>query len=75
MNRFKNGSDDLLVATDVAAREHRRPCRGKYYQYDIPEDPLVYFHRIGRTARAGGSGKSNLISFTLEVDMKILQGF
>jgi ATP-dependent RNA helicase DeaD len=31
---------------------------GNIINYDIPEDPLIYFHRIGRTARAGGSGKA-----------------
>lgn len=58
MNRFKNGSDDILVATDIAARGIDVPAVGNIINYDIPEDPLVYFHRIGRTARAGGSGKA-----------------
>lgn len=58
MNRFKNGSDDILVATDIAARGIDVPAVGNIINYDIPEDPLVYFHRIGRTARAGASGKA-----------------
>ena len=58
MNRFKNGSDDILVATDIAARGIDVPAVGNIINYDIPEDPVVYFHRIGRTARAGGSGKA-----------------
>ena len=58
MNRFKNGSDDILVATDIAARGIDVPAVGNIINYDIPEDPLVYFHRIGRTARAGATGKA-----------------
>ena len=58
MNRFKNGSEDILVATDIAARGIDVPAVGNVINFDIPEDPLIYFHRIGRTARAGGSGKA-----------------
>jgi ATP-dependent RNA helicase DeaD len=58
MNRFKRGSEDILVATDIAARGIDVPAVGHVINYDIPEDPLIYFHRIGRTARAGGSGKA-----------------
>jgi len=58
MNRFKNGSEDILVATDIAARGIDVPTVGNIINYDIPEDPLIYFHRIGRTARAGASGKA-----------------
>jgi ATP-dependent RNA helicase DeaD len=58
MNRFKNGSDDILVATDIAARGIDVPAVGNIINYDIPEDPVVYFHRIGRTARAGASGRA-----------------
>ena len=58
MNRFKNGSEDILVATDIAARGIDVPTVGNIINYDIPEDPVIYFHRIGRTARAGASGKA-----------------
>ena len=58
MNRFKNGNEDILVATDIAARGIDVPTVGNIINYDIPEDPLIYFHRIGRTARAGASGKA-----------------
>jgi ATP-dependent RNA helicase DeaD len=58
MYRFKKGSDDILVATDIAARGIDVPAVGHVINYDIPEDPMVYFHRIGRTARAGASGKA-----------------
>src|SRR6188472_1197776 len=56
MYRFKRGSEDILVATDIAARGIDVPAVGHVINYDIPEDPLIYFHRIGRTARAGGTG-------------------
>jgi ATP-dependent RNA helicase DeaD len=56
MYRFKKGSEDILVATDIAARGIDVPAVGHVINYDIPEDPLIYFHRIGRTARAGGTG-------------------
>jgi ATP-dependent RNA helicase DeaD len=56
MYRFKKGIEDVLVATDIAARGIDVPAVGHVINYDIPEDPLIYFHRIGRTARAGGTG-------------------
>src|ERR671925_1084086 len=58
MYRFKKGEDDILVATDIAARGIDVPAIGHVINYDIPEDPLIYFHRIGRTARAGATGKA-----------------
>jgi ATP-dependent RNA helicase DeaD len=58
MHRFRTGSEDILVATDIAARGIDVPAIGHVINYDIPDDPLIYFHRIGRTARAGGTGKA-----------------
>src|ERR671914_644942 len=58
MYRFKRGDEDILVATDIAARGIDIPAVGHVINYDIPEDPLIYFHRIGRTARAGATGKA-----------------
>jgi ATP-dependent RNA helicase DeaD len=58
MYRFKKGNEDILVATDIAARGIDVPAVGHVINYDIPEDPLMYFHRIGRTARAGATGKA-----------------
>jgi ATP-dependent RNA helicase DeaD len=58
MYRFKKGVEDVLVATDIAARGIDVPAVGHVINYDIPEDPLIYFHRIGRTARAGGAGQA-----------------
>lgn len=58
MYRFKKGSGEILVATDIAARGIDVPAVGHVINYDIPTDPMVYFHRIGRTARAGNNGKA-----------------
>ena len=58
MYRFKKGIDDILVATDIAARGIDVPAVGHVINYDVPAEPLMYFHRIGRTARAGATGKA-----------------
>jgi ATP-dependent RNA helicase DeaD len=58
MHKFRTGSEDILIATDIAARGIDVPAVGHIINYDIPDDPLIYFHRIGRTARAGGTGKA-----------------
>jgi ATP-dependent RNA helicase DeaD len=56
INAFKEGRIDVLVATDVAARGLDIPNVSHVINYDIPEDPEAYVHRIGRTARAGKAG-------------------
>ncbi len=58
MHKFKRGTEDILVATDIAARGIDVPSVGNVINHDVPEDPNVYFHRIGRTARAGAEGKA-----------------
>lgn len=55
---FKNDQIDVLVATDVAARGLDISGVTHVYNYDIPQDPESYVHRIGRTGRAGQSGQS-----------------
>ncbi|NDK35135.1 DEAD/DEAH box helicase [Rhodovulum sulfidophilum] len=55
---FKAGSVRVLVATDVAARGIDIPDVGHVYNYDLPNVPENYVHRIGRTARAGHSGRA-----------------
>jgi len=55
-NSFRKGKLKLLVATDVAARGLDIHGITHIINYDIPLDALVYFHRIGRTARMGGEG-------------------
>jgi len=58
MSRFRTGSSDLLVATDVAARGIDVEDIGVVFNYDVPQDPEYYIHRIGRTGRAGKTGKA-----------------
>ena len=53
---FRKGETSLLVATEVAARGLDIPRVSHVINYDMPEEPLMYFHRIGRTARAGKTG-------------------
>jgi len=56
INSFRNGKLKLLVATDVAARGLDIQGITHIINYDVPLDALVYFHRIGRTARVGREG-------------------
>ncbi len=58
INRIKEGNLEILVATDVAARGLHINDLDLVVNFDIPEDPENYVHRIGRTARAGKSGKA-----------------
>lgn len=56
MNRFRTGTADLLIATDVAARGLDVAQLSHVLNYDLPSAPDVYIHRIGRTGRAGREG-------------------
>jgi ATP-dependent RNA helicase RhlB len=58
INKVKRGEIRFLVATDVAARGLHVNDLAMVINYDIPEDAESYVHRIGRTARAGKSGKA-----------------
>lgn len=58
MDLFRSGDADVLVATDVASRGIDVRQVACVINYDVPEDPAVYFHRVGRTARAGDPGKA-----------------
>jgi len=58
MHKFRNEQEQILVATDIAARGIDIPSIKYVINYDIPRDPLTYFHRIGRTARANSDGKA-----------------
>jgi len=58
MNRFRNGSTNILIATDVAARGIDVDNVEAVINYDIPQDNEYYVHRIGRTGRAGRTGRS-----------------
>lgn len=56
MTQFRGGTIDILVATDVAARGLDIEGVTHVYNFDIPQDPESYIHRIGRTGRAGRKG-------------------
>ena len=68
---FKTGTCPLLVATDIAARGIDVPGVEAVINYDLPEVPESYVHRIGRTARAGMIGDA--ISFCSDLEIKKLR--
>eukprot|EP00345_Euplotes_harpa_P018783 CAMPEP_0168342046 /NCGR_PEP_ID=MMETSP0213-20121227/15113_1 /TAXON_ID=151035 /ORGANISM="Euplotes harpa, Strain FSP1.4" /LENGTH=176 /DNA_ID=CAMNT_0008348773 /DNA_START=671 /DNA_END=1201 /DNA_ORIENTATION=+ len=70
LNKFKQGGS-LLVATDVANRGLDIPEVDLVVNYDIPENPKDYIHRVGRTARAGKSGRS--ITLVTQYDVEKFQ--
>jgi ATP-dependent RNA helicase RhlB len=63
---FRGGKLRVVVATDVAGRGIHVEGIGHVINYNLPEDPEDYVHRIGRTGRAGATGTS--ISFACEED-------
>ncbi|PQE21106.1 hypothetical protein CJF32_00005581 [Rutstroemia sp. NJR-2017a WRK4] len=69
LNKFRAGSREILVATDVAARGLDIPSVDVVLNYDMPQDSKTYIHRVGRTARAGKSGHA--ISFVTQYDVEI----
>ncbi|MDG2124023.1 MAG: DEAD/DEAH box helicase [Verrucomicrobiales bacterium] len=71
MNSFRNGTVEILVATDVAARGLDVDDIDIVFNADLPFDPEDYVHRIGRTGRAGRSGKA--ITFVSGRDVYKLQ--
>lgn len=71
LRKFKNGDLDILVATDVAARGLDISGVTHVYNYDIPQDPESYVHRIGRTGRAGHHGTS--VTFVTPNEMDYLR--
>lgn len=58
MKKFRNGTIDVLIATDVAARGLDVSDIDLVFNYDLPQQAEYYVHRIGRTARAGKKGAS-----------------
>ena len=64
LREFHEGKLAALVATDVAARGLHIPDVSHVFNYDLPQDPEDYVHRIGRTARAGAAGDA--VSFGCE---------
>ncbi|MFP4235637.1 MAG: DEAD/DEAH box helicase, partial [Nitriliruptoraceae bacterium] len=68
LDRFRDGRATVLVATEVAARGLDVHGVTHVVNYDCPDDEKMYLHRIGRTARAGGSGKAITFAEFNEVD-------
>jgi ATP-dependent RNA helicase RhlB len=64
MQDFHAGDLAVLIATDVASRGLHIPDVSHVFNFDLPQDPADYVHRIGRTARAGAAGDA--ISFGCE---------
>ena len=58
LEKFQRGDLPILVATDVAARGLHVPDVSHVINFDLPQDPEDYVHRIGRTARIGASGEA-----------------
>jgi Superfamily II DNA and RNA helicases len=66
LRSFKNGKTRVLVATDVAARGIDIDSVSHVINYDVPEAPEDYVHRIGRTGRAGNKGRAITLFTTAE---------
>ena len=71
LSEFREGTMQVLVATDVAARGIDIPGVRHVYNYDMPNVPENYVHRIGRTARAGAEGTA--VAFCAPAEMGELQ--
>jgi len=68
MRKFRDGSIDVLVATDVAARGLDVTGVTHVINFDLPQDPESYVHRIGRTGRAGKEGTAWTFVTPREID-------
>ncbi|MDC0605513.1 DEAD/DEAH box helicase [Nitrosopumilus sp.] len=74
MAKFRNGKADILVATDVASRGIDVPRVELVVNYDVPNQEMAYFHRIGRTARAGSEGRAiTFVSYSSVGDWNIIK--
>eukprot|EP00330_Aristerostoma_sp_ATCC50986_P009524 CAMPEP_0114592238 /NCGR_PEP_ID=MMETSP0125-20121206/14109_1 /TAXON_ID=485358 ORGANISM="Aristerostoma sp., Strain ATCC 50986" /NCGR_SAMPLE_ID=MMETSP0125 /ASSEMBLY_ACC=CAM_ASM_000245 /LENGTH=169 /DNA_ID=CAMNT_0001790771 /DNA_START=845 /DNA_END=1354 /DNA_ORIENTATION=+ len=71
LNKFKSKEKSILIATDVASRGLDIPSVDLVLNYDIPQSSKDYVHRVGRTARAGKSGRS--VSFVTQYDVESYQ--
>ena len=71
LKAFRTGETRVLVATDVAARGIDVPGVTHVYNFDLPEVPDAYVHRIGRTARAGAAGKA--VAFCAPDEIRLLR--
>eukprot|EP01025_Chloroclados_australasicus_P019822 TRINITY_DN20867_c0_g2_i4.p2 TRINITY_DN20867_c0_g2~~TRINITY_DN20867_c0_g2_i4.p2 ORF type:complete len:156 (-),score=28.41 TRINITY_DN20867_c0_g2_i4:605-1072(-) len=67
LNKFKSGEKSILIATDVASRGLDIPTVDVVINYDLPKNCKDYVHRVGRTARAGRSGRA--LTFVTQYDV------
>lgn len=75
IRRFKDRTIDIMVATDVAARGLDISGVSHVYNFDIPQDPESYVHRIGRTGRAGKKGIAITFVTPRELDhLRVIEG-
>jgi ATP-dependent RNA helicase DeaD len=74
MGKFRSGKADILVATDVASRGIDVPRVELVINYDVPNQEMAYFHRIGRTARAGALGRAiTFVSYSSVGDWNLIK--
>nr|WP_235818085.1 DEAD/DEAH box helicase [Brucella thiophenivorans] len=71
LNGFRDGTLRILVATDIAARGIDVPGISHVVNYDLPDEPETYVHRIGRTGRNGASGASITLYDAATEDTKL----
>ena len=69
LNKFKTGDRNILIATDVASRGLDIPSVDVVINFDVPTHSKDYIHRVGRTARAGRSGKSVTLVTQYDIEM------
>jgi len=76
LNRFRRNQITVLVATDVAARGLDIDDISHVFNYDLPDDPELYVHRVGRTARAGKKGIAiSLLTAKEQWQLRRIEGF
>ncbi|MCV9389126.1 DEAD/DEAH box helicase [Reichenbachiella ulvae] len=71
MSKFRSGKSHLLIATDVTARGIDIPNVDYVVNYDLPDDPEFYVHRVGRTGRGKHKGKA--VSFCSSSEKELLE--
>ncbi len=76
LNRFRHNQTTVLVATDMAARGLDIDNISHVFNYDLPEDPELYVHRVGRTGRAGKTGIAiTLLTVPEQWRLRRIEGF